>query len=144
MDVNEKYGINYTRTDTSCRNQAELNIIRSCCQKLLEQRSTSVQNAQIEAVMMKGEVTVVQPGEVILQIVPVDGDLIVEARVMPEDVGHIRIGQTAEVKVDRYDASKFGYIAAKIKQISPSAYLDEKMNPYYLARIELEKNHVGG
>jgi HlyD family type I secretion membrane fusion protein len=87
--------------------------------------------------------TVVPPGDVILQIVPVDGDLIVEARVMPEDVGHIRIGQTAEVKVDSYDAGKFGYIAAKVQQISPSTYLDEKMNPYYLARIELEKNYVG-
>jgi HlyD family type I secretion membrane fusion protein len=87
--------------------------------------------------------TVVQPGDVILQIVPVDGDLIVEARVLPEDIGHIRIEQQAEVKIDSYDASKYGYIAAKVKQISPSTYLDEKMNPYYLVRIELEKNYVG-
>lgn len=87
--------------------------------------------------------SVVQPGSVILQIVPVNGDLIVEARILPEDVGHIRIGQAAEVKVDSYDAGKFGFIAAKVKQISPSTYLDEKLNPYYLARIELEKNYVG-
>jgi len=87
--------------------------------------------------------TVVQPGEVILQIVPINGDLLVEARVLPEDVGHIAIDQSADVKVDSYDSGKYGYISGKVKQISPSTYLDEKMNPYYLVSIELEKDHVG-
>ncbi len=62
---------------------------------------------------------------------------------MPEEVGHIHIEQLAEVNVDSYDAGKFGSINGTVKQISPSTYLDEEMNPYYLARIELEKNHVG-
>ncbi len=86
---------------------------------------------------------VVKPGEVILQIVPVDKDLVVETRIMPEEVGHIHVDHHAEVKVDSYDAAKFGHINGVVKQISPSTYLDEKMNPYYLGRIELEKNYVG-
>jgi membrane fusion protein, adhesin transport system len=86
---------------------------------------------------------VVQPGEVIMQIVPVKDDLIVEARILPEEIGHIHIGQPAEVKVNSYDASKYGHVNGEVKQISASTYLDEKMNPYYRARIELEKNYVG-
>ncbi len=97
----------------------------------------------IQGIAINSINTVVQPGEIILQIVPINDDLIIEARVLPEDVGHIHINQATEVKVDSYDSAKYGFIAGKVKQISPSTYLDEKMNPYYLVRIELEKNYVG-
>ncbi len=97
----------------------------------------------IQGISITGTNAVVQPGNVILQIVPVDGDVIIEARVVPEDIGHISVGQYAEVKIDSYDTSKYGFVAGKVKQISPSTYLDEKMNPYYLVQIELEKNYVG-
>lgn len=86
---------------------------------------------------------VVKPGEVIMQIVPVNDELIVEARVLPEEIGFIHVGQPAEVKVNSYDASKYGHVDGKIEQISASTYLDEKMNPYYRARIELAKDYVG-
>ncbi len=97
----------------------------------------------IQGISINSINAVVQPGSVILQIIPVDDDLVVEARIMPDDVGHISIGQSADVKIDSYDASKFGYISGKVQQISASTYLDEKLNPYYLAHIELEKNYVG-
>lgn len=97
----------------------------------------------VQGITITGANAVVKPGEVILQIVPVDGNVIVEARILPGDVGHIKVGQNAEVKVDSYDTSKYGFVSGAVKQISPSTYLDEKMNPYYLAQIELEKNHLG-
>ncbi|NOQ16913.1 MAG: HlyD family type I secretion periplasmic adaptor subunit [Methyloprofundus sp.] len=97
----------------------------------------------IQGIAINSINAVVQPGNVILQIIPVDSDLVVEARIMPDDVGHISIDQPADVKVDSYDAGKFGYVSGKVQQISASTYLDEKMNPYYLAHIELEKNYVG-
>lgn len=86
---------------------------------------------------------VVRPGDVILQIVPVNDELIVEARIQPDDIGYIHIGQPAEVKVDSYDAGKYGHVDGKIERISPSTYLDERMNPYYRVRIKLAKNYVG-
>ncbi|RLA19631.1 MAG: hypothetical protein DRQ61_06345 [Gammaproteobacteria bacterium] len=86
---------------------------------------------------------IVKPGETILQIVPVDDDLIVEAKIRPNEVGYIQVGQKAEIKVDSYDSSRFGAIIGVVKRVSPSTYLDEKMNPYYRVRIELDKSYVG-
>lgn len=100
-------------------------------------------NGIIQGISVNSINTVVQAGSVIMQVVPVDGNLIVEARVLPKDIGHIHIDQATEVKVDSYDPSKYGHIDGIVKQLSPSTYLDEKMNPYYQARIGLEKNYVG-
>ncbi len=86
---------------------------------------------------------VVKPGDTILQVVPVDDDLIVEAKISPSEVGYIHSGLRAEIKVDSYDSSRFGVIKGHVKQVSPSTYLDEKMNPYYKATIELEKSYIG-
>ncbi len=86
---------------------------------------------------------VVKPGDTILQVVPIDDDLIVDARVSPAEIGYIHAGLGAEVKVDSYDSSRFGVIKGVVKQVSPSTYLDEKMNPYYKATIELNKSYVG-
>ncbi|HEB95278.1 MAG TPA: HlyD family type I secretion periplasmic adaptor subunit [Sedimenticola thiotaurini] len=86
---------------------------------------------------------VVEPGQVIMQIVPVDDELIVEARISPNDIGHVHRGQEAEVKVDSYDSARFGSVAGVIRRISPSTYLDERREPYYRAEIELERSWVG-
>ncbi|MBL3529467.1 MAG: HlyD family type I secretion periplasmic adaptor subunit [gamma proteobacterium endosymbiont of Lamellibrachia anaximandri] len=86
---------------------------------------------------------VVEPGQVIMQIVPIDDELIVEARISPQEIGHIHPGQQAEVKIDSYDSARFGSVQGKIKQISASTYLDENREPYYRAEIELEKSWVG-
>ena len=86
---------------------------------------------------------VVEPGQVIMQIVPVDDDLIVEARILPNEIGHIHPGQLADVKVDSYDSARFGSVKGTIRQISASTYLDEKRNPFYRAEIELESTWVG-
>ncbi len=97
----------------------------------------------VQGISITGKNAVVAPGDVILQIVPMDGDVIVEARILPQDIGHVAAGQAAEVKIDSYDASKYGFVEAEVEQISPSTYLDEKRNPYYLSRIKLAKNYLG-
>ena len=86
---------------------------------------------------------VVEPGKVIMQIVPVDDDMIVETRISPSEIGHIHAGQQTLVKVDSFDYARFGGVPGRVRQISASTYLDEKRNPYYLAEIELERAWVG-
>ena len=100
-------------------------------------------NGIIQGISVHSINTVVQAGSVIMQVVPVDGNLIVEARIFPKDIGHIHMDQATEVNVDSYDTSKYGHIDGVVQQLSPSTYLDEEMNPYYLARISLKKNYVG-
>lgn len=86
---------------------------------------------------------VVEPGKVIMQVVPVDDDMIVETRISPAEIGHIHTGQSTLVKVDSFDYARFGGVPGKVRQISASTYLDEKRNPYYRAEIELERAWVG-
>lgn len=86
---------------------------------------------------------VVGPGEVIMQIVPVDDEMIIESRLMPDEVGYVRPGQLADIRVDSYDSSRFGTIKGSVRQISPSTYLDENANPYYKVKVGLDKAWLG-
>jgi len=97
----------------------------------------------VQALSINSINAVVEPGKVILRIVPLDDELIVEARILPKDIGHVHIGQNADVKIDSYDSSRFGSIEGTVKHISATTYLDEKNNPYYRAEITLSKSWVG-
>ncbi len=97
----------------------------------------------VQALSINSINAVAEPGKVILRIVPISDELIVKSRIMPKDIGHVHIGQTADVKVDSYDASRFGSIKGTVKQISATTYLDDKNNPYYRAKISLEHTWVG-
>ena len=97
----------------------------------------------IQGLSITGINEVVKPGATILQIVPVNDDLIVEARVLPNEIGYIQPGLKADVKIDSYDSSRFGSISGVVKQLSPSTYLDEKGNPYYRVKIVLDESYVG-
>lgn len=69
---------------------------------------------------------VVQPGQTIVEVVP-DGDTpLVEAKIKPADVGFLRVGQDARVKISAYDSSTYGALDGKIETISPDAIEDEK------------------
>lgn len=86
---------------------------------------------------------VVKPGEVIMQVVPVDDELMVESRLMPDEVGYIRAGQLADVKVHSYDSSRYGSLEGVVRQISPSTYLDEHAVPYYKVKVGLDRAFLG-
>lgn len=87
---------------------------------------------------------IVPPGEVISEIVPLDEELIVEAKIQPRDVGHVRFGQPVTVKVTTYDFARFGGISGELKDVSASTFLDEQGDPYYKGIISLDKSYVGG
>ena len=86
---------------------------------------------------------VIAPGSTILEVMPVDALLVVEARVAPKDIGFVRDGQAVTVKVLTYDYTRFGTIDGRIDTISPTTLFDEKGVPYYRARIGLKRNFVG-
>lgn len=97
----------------------------------------------VQALAINSINAVVEPGKVIMRIVPVDDELIVEARILPDDIGHVHIGQNADVKVDSYNAGRYGSIQGTVRQLSATTYLDERNNPYYRAEITLKQSWVG-
>jgi membrane fusion protein, adhesin transport system len=78
---------------------------------------------------------VVQPGKDIVEIVPLDDALVLEARVLPKDIAFIHPGQNAVVKFTAYDFSIFGGLEAKVENISPDTETDEKGNSFYVVRV---------
>lgn len=86
---------------------------------------------------------VVQPGADLLEIVPVDDQLLVEARVSPTDIAFIRPGQKATVKLTAYDYSIYGGLDAELEHISADSLLTERGEPYYLIRVRTRENHIG-
>jgi adhesin transport system membrane fusion protein len=82
---------------------------------------------------------VVQPGKDIVEIVPLDDTLVLEARVAPKDIAFIRPDQAATVKFTAYDFSIYGGLEAKVENISPDTVVDERGNAFYLVRVRTLK-----
>ncbi|TCB77742.1 HlyD family type I secretion periplasmic adaptor subunit [Acinetobacter sp. ANC 4173] len=86
---------------------------------------------------------VVKPSDQVAEIVPVDGQLIVEAKVSPKDIAFIRPGLPAVIKFNAYDFSIYGGMEAKVKHISPDTFTDEKGNTYYIVRAVTDRPTFG-
>lgn len=82
-----------------------------------------------------------------IEIVPLDDTLLIEAKIKPRDIGFIHPGQNAMVKLTAYDFSIYGGLTGKVEQISADSITDEKSNnkeeSYYLIRVRTFKNHLG-
>lgn len=82
---------------------------------------------------------VVQPGKDIVEIVPLDDSLVLEARVAPKDIAFIVPGQAATVKFTAYDFSIYGGLDASVENISPDTVVDERGNAFYLVRVRTQQ-----
>jgi adhesin transport system membrane fusion protein len=78
---------------------------------------------------------VVTPGKDIVEVVPLDDQLILEAKVQPRDIAFIHPRQAATVKFTAYDFSIYGGLEAKVENISPDTEVDDKGNAFYLVRV---------
>jgi adhesin transport system membrane fusion protein len=86
---------------------------------------------------------VVQPGRDIVEIVPLDDALVLEARIVPKDIAFIRPGQPATVKFTAYDFSIYGGMDATVENISPDTTVDERGNAFYLVRVRTSQADFG-
>jgi len=86
---------------------------------------------------------VVQPGRDVVEIVPLDDSLLVEARIAPRDVAFLHPGQRAIVRLTAYDYSIYGGLEASLEQIGADSVTDEKGNIYYLVRVRTRESTIG-
>ncbi len=86
---------------------------------------------------------VIGSGDTAVEVVPVNDDLVVEARLSPRDVGHVAVGQPATVKVLSYDYARFGGIDGELESISASSFIDENGEAFYVALVRLDQTYVG-
>ena len=81
---------------------------------------------------------VVNGAQPIVEIVPENAPLIVEANVQNKDIGFIQVGQIVIVKVDTYSFHRYGYLKGTVKSISPDAISDEKQGLIYKMKVAVD------
>ncbi|QXH51691.1 HlyD family type I secretion periplasmic adaptor subunit [Pseudomonas fakonensis] len=87
---------------------------------------------------------VIQPGSDIVEVVPLDDSLVIEAKILPKDIAFLHPGQEAMVKFTAYDYTIYGGLEAKLEQIGADTVTDEdKKTTYYPIRLRTEKSHLG-
>lgn len=85
---------------------------------------------------------VVTPAQPIVTVVPEGTPLIIEVMALNKDIGFLKVGQEAEVKLDTFPFQKYGTIKGKVAFISPDAFEDEKLGSVYKMKVELEKPSI--
>ncbi|TDA47463.1 HlyD family type I secretion periplasmic adaptor subunit [Burkholderia pyrrocinia] len=91
---------------------------------------------------------VIQPGEHILEIVPLEDQLLVEGKIKPSDVAFLRPGQPAMVKVTAYDFGVYGGLKGHVEYISPDTLKDEakaasgRDATFYRVQVLTDKSHL--
>lgn len=85
---------------------------------------------------------VLRPGQEIVEIVPLDDTLLVEARLAPKDVAFLRPGQDAVVKISAYDYTLYGSLAGRLERIGADAVTPEKGESFYVIGVRTDKAHL--
>ncbi len=85
----------------------------------------------------------IQPGMDLVEIVPLEDTLLVEARIKPSDIAFLRPNQQAKVKFTAYDFTIYGGLEANLEQISADSITDKQGNDYYLVRLRTRQNYLG-
>ena len=86
---------------------------------------------------------VVQPGKDVVEVVPLEDNLLLEARVLPRDIAFLRPGQKAVVKFTAYDFSIYGGLEGKLEHIGADSVVDEKGNAFYTVRVRTNQPRLG-
>ncbi len=86
---------------------------------------------------------IIESGKVIIEIVPLEGALVIETKINPRDVGYVKIGQLVKVKVSSYDFSRYGTVNGNLEYVSATTFINEDGTRYYLGKVSLEKKYVG-
>lgn len=89
---------------------------------------------------------VIQPGIAIMEIVPADESLLVEAKIRPSDIAFLSPGQPVTVKVTAYDFSIYGGLKGELVHISPDTFQDKQQpeNVYYAVQIKTNNSRLIG
>ncbi|SKA43341.1 type I secretion membrane fusion protein, HlyD family [Enterovibrio nigricans DSM 22720] len=85
---------------------------------------------------------VVQPGVDLIEIVPAEDQLLIEAKIAPKDIAFLHSGLPSVVKVTAYDFTRYGGLNGTLEHISADTTQDEEGNSFYLVRIRTDQSSL--
>ena len=100
---------------------------------------------KVSRVLVTTRGSAVNPGEPLVELVAQEDSLLVEARVSPQDIGNVRIGQKAKVGITAYDQTVYGALEGEVSTISPDSIQDPQSGEiYYLVRVTTQQSAIQG
>jgi adhesin transport system membrane fusion protein len=125
--------------------QAELSARRSTLPALAERVARTTVKAplpgRVNRVLVTTVGAAVAPGAPLVEIVPSEESLLVEAHVRPQDIAFVKIGQNAKVDITAYDPSVYGSLKGTVVAISPDAVLNERTGEtFYTVQVRTSEN----
>jgi len=103
---------------------------------------TSPVHGIVKTVHLRTVGGVVKPGMDLVEIVPLEDTLLVEAKVRPADIAFLRLDQKATVKLTAYDFAIYGGLNGKLERISADTIIDDEGNSFYKVIIRTDKNYL--
>ena len=86
---------------------------------------------------------VIEPAHKLIEIVPIDDELKVIARVLPSDIAFLKIGQPVKVKISAYDPQLYVSLDGKLVRIGANSVTDREDNVFFEIEVRTDKNHLG-
>lgn len=127
--------------------RTELSKIQSTGKALEDRVNRTLVTSPVRGIVKQLLVTtiggVIQPGSDLVEIVPLGENLLVEARIRPQDIAFLHPGQEAMVKFTAYDYTIYGGLKAELEQIGADTVTDDEGNSFYVIKLRTNKSHLG-
>ena len=127
--------------------KAELDRITESTLALKDRATRTLVRSPVKGIVKQLKVAtvggVIQPGMDLVEIVPLEDKLLIEAQIRPADIAFLHPGQKAMIKLSAYDFSIYGGLEAELEHISADSITNEEDGEnYYLIRLRTKKNYL--
>ena len=97
-------------------------------------------NAIVNRLLVNTVGGVIQPGSALIELVPVDDELVVEVEISPKDIAYVIVGQRASIKLTAFDFSKFGALDGYVTKVSADSLTKDDGSIWYLCQVSVPIN----
>ena len=85
---------------------------------------------------------VIRPGDVVAEIVPVNSSIEAEVRILPKDIGYVKVGHPAEIILTTFDPEVFGKVTGSVRSLSPTTFETERGDKYFKGLVTLDRDSL--
>ncbi|CUW37341.1 putative Type I secretion system membrane fusion protein PrsE [Magnetospirillum sp. XM-1] len=126
--------------------EAELAALKATMEVASDRESRSEVRSPVKGIVKMSAISsvgqVARPGDTLMDIVPLDDTLVVEAKVPPQDIGHLRPGLSASVRLSAYDQFRFGSLPGRVVMVGADSFEEARgavTSTYYKVQIRSDK-----
>jgi adhesin transport system membrane fusion protein len=97
----------------------------------------------INSISIKTIGGVIEPAKPLIEIIPLGDDLKINARISPNDIAFISLGQAVRIRISAYDAQRYGVLNGQLSRIGASTVSDGEGNVFFEVEVRTDQNYLG-